>query len=845
MSKEPASQMSLGLFESTSLSSSLALDWSIDLITSRGTFTEPDEADAAANDTAPAPDHPPARNFRLNGDRALAAGWRARAADNLAAIRLAAAIEAEQRPATPDEQVVLSRFIAFGATALANNVFRRNGEGFSGAWGELGTQLEQMVTREELASLARATQYAHYTPETQIRAIWHGLGRLGFKGGRILEPGCGTGLFFALMPEAIAGNSVLTGIEMDPVTARIGRLLYPNAWVRREDFTQSRLPEMFDLAIGNPPFSDRIVRGNDMVGRLHLSLHDYFIARSIERLAPGGLAAFVTSRWTMDKLDSTARDHIASMADLIGAIRLPEDSMEATAGTSVVADILFFQRRPKDVAPPDSAAWLELAEAVPAEDGEASLSINRYFIEHPRMVLGRHARTSSAFGPVYTCKPEHTEAFERRLTHAVENLPPLIHPLPTETRPAAPVQPRLRIGTAADGATIKEGSYIVIGNELMQVIDGLPQTIKVRPGKGGDGISAKHARIIRALIPVRDAIREVLRAQEADEPHGCAQARLRSAYTSFVRYFGPINQTVIVETTDPETGATRESQRRPNLQPFLDDPDVWLVASIEEYDLETNRGKQGAIFTQRVIAPPITPLITSAHDALAVTLHETGLVDIGHIAERLGQSRETVIAELGDAIFLDPQLTTETRETWLTADAYLSGPVRHKLAAAQAAAALDRRYARNVAALARIQPEDLRPSDITARLGAPWIPADIIAAFSEQVIGIRTHVAHTPEVAIWSVDVGPFASDARATSEWGTARRHAGLLLNDALNAAIPQIWDAWRDETGEHRELNTAETEAASGGSSPRAAPTSPIRSAPGNPSAWPPRSWSRSGSA
>ena len=351
----------------------------------------------------------PAHDYRLAGDRRLAQGWKARARDNLAAIRLMTAIEAEGRHARPDEQEQLAKFTAFGATDLADKLFRRAGEGFAPAWEDLGLELEELVSREDLADLKRATQYAHFTPEFMIRAIWRALRGIGFDGGRVLEPGCGTGLFFALAPEALAGKLALTGVEMDAVTARIAKLLYPNARIRHEDFTKARLPDVFDLAIGNPPFSDRTVRADDPAGELRLSLHDYFIARAIERLRPGGLAAFVTSRWTLDKVDQTARAHIASMADLIGAARLPQGAMNAAAGTDVVVDMLFLQKRDAG-AEAGGAAWDGVAEAVPAEGGEAALSINRYFVEHPEMVLGDHGRTSSAYGPIYTCRPVLTTA---------------------------------------------------------------------------------------------------------------------------------------------------------------------------------------------------------------------------------------------------------------------------------------------------------------------------------------------------------------------------------------------------------------------------------------------------
>jgi N12 class adenine-specific DNA methylase/adenine-specific DNA methylase len=796
-------QLSLSLFDTTSLSTGLTLGASQESTFVAATSRDDDDTPAATNS------QPRGANFRLPGDRELARSWKARAADNLAAIRLSQQLAAEQRPPTPEEQMALSRFVGFGASELANTLFRRAGQAVKDGWEDLAGTLEQLVSREDIASLARATQYAHYTPEPIVRAIWHGLERLGFNGGRILEPGCGTGLFFALMPEVIAAQSALTGIEMDGTTARIASLLYPEAWIRHEDFTKARLPELFDLAIGNPPFSDRTVRGSDPAGALGLPLHDYFIARSIERLRPGGLAAFVTSRWTLDKTDGSGRAHVAGMADLVAAFRLPQGSMMETAGTDVVADVLFFRKRHGDEAPA-GAAWDDLGEAVPAEDGEPPLLINRYFLDHPGCVLGHHARTSSPFGPTYTCLPSSGRPLETALSEAVDRLPRGVYasaaPAPASAADAA----RLRVGTAAEGATIKEGSYVVVANELMQIVDGVPQKVSIRHRQSGEGIPRKHARIIRHLIPIRDAVRDVLRRQEANEPWEVAQVRLRVAYSGFVRNFGPINLTTFSESTDPDTGETREIQRRPNLQPFLDDPDVWLISAIEDYDLEAGRARQGPIFSERVLHPPARPLIESAADALAVTLHQVGHVDLDHVAELLGRPRADVEAELGDAVFLNPSLSTKGVEVWETADAYLSGAVRTKLAAAEASALLDPRFRRNVEALKRVQPADLKPSEISARLGAPWIPAEVIEAFSGEAIGISTRIRHIVEIALWTLDTEVFAGHAAATSEWGTARRHAGLLLHDALNASIPQIYDVWFEDGKERRELNTAETEAA-----------------------------------
>jgi len=824
MSKTCSSQ--LGLFDSTSLG------WGFDLGTggSAGTarFRETvDEDQISSAAAAPKAPHVPALTYRLLADRALATGWKARAADNIAAIRLARQIEDEARPATTDEQERLGKFTGFGASDLANSFFRRSGEAFRPGWEDLGNELEQLVSAEEMAALARATQYAHYTPEFMIRAVWHAVQSMGFAGGTVLEPGCGTGLFLALMPEAVTSKTAITAIEMDPSTARIAKLLYPEAWVRQEDFTKAKLSETFDLAIGNPPFSDRTVRSDDASGKLGLSLHEYFMARSIERLRAGGLAAFVCSRYAMDRVDPKSRAHIAGMADLVGAIRMPQAAMMAASGTEVVVDLLFFQRRAPGQEP-GGAAWDELAEVLPAADGEPALQANRYFAEHPEMVLGTHRWTTSSYGPVYTCRA-HDENLTDALSAAIDRLPRGIHRPSAESKPVRPAEAaRLKVGTAATGATIKEGSYVLVDNALMQVINGAAEAVAVKTAKGSEGgagkgsagvaggkpsggIFAKHARIIRQMIPVREALRDVLRTQMENQPWGGAQMRLRVAYGSFVRAFGPINLTSTTRSTDPETGAVTETQRRPNLAPFADDPDCWLVASIEDYDLDTGTARKGPVFSERVIHPPAEPVIVTAADALAVTLADVGHADMNRIAELLGRSREDAAAELGDAVFLDPEIPKQDGSNgWRTADAYLSGAVRGKLARAEAAAATDPRYARNVEALRRVQPHDLAPSDITARLGAPWVPAEVVELFSAEVIGVVTTVRHTVEIAAWTVDKRIFAGQAVATSEWGTARRHAGELLDDALHSSIPTIWDVWRDADGEHREINAAETEAA-----------------------------------
>ncbi|RWI62182.1 MAG: lactate dehydrogenase [Mesorhizobium sp.] len=802
----------IDLFGNTALSSGLGLGVTA---FAAGFDADPDHDDPPPSTPAPAAPvataaHPPARdrrerglNFHLVGDRGLARGWKARAQDSIEAIRLAAAIEADERTAARDEQERLMRFTGFGASDLANGVFRRPGEdSFRKGWQEIGAELQEVVDDVDYASLARCTQYAHFTPEFIVRAIWAGLLRLGWRGGRVLDPGIGTGLFPALMPQELRGVSHVTGVELDPVTARIARLLQPRARIVTGDFARTELPARFDLALGNPPFSDRTVRSDRALRSLGLRLHDYFIVKALRLLKPGGLAAFVTSHGTMDKVDGTAREHIAKSADLVAAIRLPEGSFRADAGTDVVVDILFFRKRMPDEAEGD-VSWLDLEEIRPATEDEGAIRVNRWFARHPAFVLGAHALRRGIYGPdeTYTCLPNDGEDLDAALTAAINLLPEALY----DGEPDVEADDEAAADLPSD-PHVREGSYFFDNaHGLMQVVDGQAMAVKVRKGRSSDGVPEKHVRIISKLIPIRDAVREVLKSQELDRPWKEAQVRLRIAWSNFVRAFGPINTTVVSTTEDQETGEVRETHRRPNLQPFLDDPDCWLVASIEEYDLESDTAKPGPIFTERVISPPTPPVITSAADALAVVLNERGHVDPDHIAELLHRDVDDVIAELGSAIFRDP-----TDGAWQTADAYLSGPVRDKLKAAEAAAALDPAYERNVMALVGVRPADLSPSDITARLGAPWIPAADIVAFVHETMGAEIRIHHMPELASWTVEARQLGWMAAGTSEWGTDRRHAGDLLADALNSRVPQIFDTVREGNSERRVLNVVDTEAA-----------------------------------
>ncbi|MGF6175462.1 N12 class adenine-specific DNA methylase/adenine-specific DNA methylase [Ensifer sp. 4252] len=815
MSNDP---FSLGISGTSVLSSGLGL-----CVTALGGFdpvaVNDDDPDPPPSSPAPAraigavsrsePRSPGQReNFHLDGeDRSLARTWKERARVNVAAILTANEILRNNVPVTREHQKRLIRFTGFGASELANGMFRRPGEAaFKDGWNELGSSLEAAVNDEDYASLARCTQYAHFTPEFIVRAIWAGLQRLGWRGGRILGPGIGTGLFPALMPPQFRDRAYVTGIELDPVTDRIARLLQPRARIVNGDFARVDLAPIYDLAIGNPPFCDRTVRSDRSYRSLGLRLHDYFVARSIDLLKPGAFAAFVTSAGTMDKWDSTARAHIAKSANLIAAIRLPQGSFRRDAGTDTVVDILFFRKRKTD-EPEGDVSWLDVDEVRGASEDEGAIRVNRWFVRHPDFVLGDHALTSGPFGETYTCRPRAGEDLEVLLNAAIGRFPEDIY----DGEPSAidlDLEDELAevVDVMSGNAKVREGSYFIDQkHDLMQIVDGAPIAIDVRKSRSSEGLSEKHVRIISKLIPIRDAVRDVLKAQEADHPWRDAQVRLRIAWSSFVRDFGPINRTEVSIREDADSGEVREVDRQPNLAPFRDDPDCWLVASIEDYDLDTDTAKPGPIFCERVIARPSPPIVSSAADALAVVLNEQGCVDLDHIAELLHCDIEAVVDQLGETVFRNP-----ADGVWQTADAYLSGQVRSKLAVAEAAANLDPAFQRNVRALQAVQPADLRPSDITARLGAPWIAAADVVAFVKETMAADIRIHHMPELGSWTVEARQLGYSAAGTSEWGTSRRHAGELLSDALNSRVPQIFDIFKDVGGERRVLNVVDTEAA-----------------------------------
>ncbi len=393
----------------------------------------------------------------------------------------------------------------------------------------------------------RATQYAHYTPEYIVRAMWTALTGMGFAGGHVLEPGCGTGLFLALMPEKAAAKASITAIEMDPITARIAAKLFPEAWVRAEDFTKARIAERFELAIGNPPFQrpDR-ARRRSRPASSAFRLHDYFIARSIERLKPGGIGAFVTSRWTMDKTATPRASTSRRWPTWSARCACRRRPCWPMPGTEVVVDVLVFRKR---LAGEESrsAAWIDVRDVPETDEGEGLLSVNGYFLDHPGDGAGPARLDQLAVRPDLHL-PRHRGAGPAgpRSARALARSPRAASGSRCRkpSRPTRSKRPRIIPGTVADGATMREGSYLLLGHDLHQVVDGVPTPVPVKSKSCKEGMFDKHARIIRALIPIRDAVRAVLRAQEANEPWGAHQMRLRAAYHQFTRQFGPINRTI-------------------------------------------------------------------------------------------------------------------------------------------------------------------------------------------------------------------------------------------------------------------------------------------------------------
>ncbi len=689
----------------------------------------------------------------------IASGEKAKARDILAAIRTVKQIEAEHRQATPDEKRTLGLFAGFGPVALSIFPDPVTGKYKDASWQAIGEELKSALTPEEYTS-ARATVFnAFYTSPTVIKAMHQAITRLGLPANAtILEPGCGIGNF---MSYGQAGTRFI-GVEMDSISGRIARALHPEADIRIENFRDTRLAEgRIDAVIGNPPFADVKLDFHGM----RLPLHDYFIAKSLGALKPGGILAVVTSHYTLDKQNAGIREQLAAQADFVGAIRLPSDAFKRQ-GTAVVTDIVFLRKRvPGEPAQHADPEWLTVAP-LPIEG--APVPVNRYFLGHPEMVLGDWSRKDTLYGGEgYSVTANGDLA---------QQLQAAIHKLPEFSRLAESPndeEPSLRRSPGEGGFTppplqrhIGEGSFFVSdGGTICQMTDGQAQPV-VYGGKTLATNGTMTAKRLAALIGLRDVARRVLQSQNEGWPEAArneARRELNWAYDRFTNAYGPINKTTFSET---EAGSV--IRRMPNLAKFREDPDAMLVMSLEDYDEVTGIAAKAAIMQKDVVGknPPITK-VASAEEGLLVSLNQRGKVDLPFIGELYGKTKSEIVSELGNLIFPNPEA-----KAWETADAYLSGNVRAKLAAAEAAGPP---FARNVEALRNVQPEDVLPGDIDANLGAPWIPESDIQAFACHLFNVEPssiQVAHLKKDAVWSIDADSAAHQSvAATSEYGTARQ--------------------------------------------------------------------------
>ncbi|MBV9123702.1 MAG: DEAD/DEAH box helicase family protein, partial [Planctomycetes bacterium] len=727
------------------------------------TLPEPEPAKPqppTANGHSPTP--PPTAAALL-----LSTGEKAKARDLLSALRTLKAIESESRAATPEERQVLARYPGCGPVALSIFPDPVTGKYRDVSWQALGEELRSLLSDEEYASARRTTFNAFYTSSTVIQAMYQALRRLGVPDhALVLEPGCGPGRFLYLAPAGMR----LIGVELDSVSGRIAKALHPEQDIRLENFRDTRLPEI-DAAIGNVPFADVKVEHRGQ----KFSLHDYFFAKSVDALRPGGVLALITSHWSLDKQNASIREYLAERADFLGAIRLPSDAFK-NEGTRVVTDIVFLRKRgpgePAHHADPD---WLQVA---PLDIDGLAVPVNRYFLGHPEMVLGTWSRQDTLYGEGYSVVG-HGE-LARQLGEAVQRLPelpPLQVSAPAASKPAftpPPPQPHLT-----------EGSFFVRDDRtICQIQDG--QTLPVT--YGGTTLTASGTltgKRLAALIGLRNRARRVLQSQNEGWPDSARQDARRDlnwAYDQFVFTYGPINKTTFGETADGSV-----IRRMPNLVKFREDPDAMLVMALEDYDEISGQAAKAAILKKDVVGkhPPVTR-VASAEEGLLVSLDQRGAVDLPFIAQLYGKPEPAILAELGDLIYQDPET-----KTWETADAYLSGNVRAKLAAAERAGP---EYARNVQALRQVQPEDILPGDIDANLGAPWIPESDIQAFAAQLFAVPPEsvpIGHLKKDAVWSVEADYRAlQSVAATSDYGTPRAAGPWLLELALNMKTPTIYD-------------------------------------------------------
>jgi N12 class adenine-specific DNA methylase len=690
-------------------------------------------------------------NFRITeADRLGEGGPKQKFQQNLKAIKILRTLDAEERPATNEERAALVKYVGWGAMPQVFDVD-------SADWRKEQVQLSEILSDEEHRSARATTLNAHYTAPTVIGAMYRAAERFGFKGGRVLEPACGIGHFVGLMPEDMLRRSTVTGIEIDPLTARIAKALYSDTDIRPQPFEQTKLADGFyDLAISNVPFGDYTVH-DPRFNNYKFSIHDYFFAAALEKVRPGGLLMFITSRGTMDKLDSTLREMLSTRTELLGAIRLPNDAFKRNAGTEVTTDIVMLRKLRVGEAPAGTA-WKETG-SYSNDIGEA-FTLNEYFVTRPQMMLGQMRLGGGMYGGNEPTLEPDGRNLRDALGEAVERLPQNIYqahaqqvaePTLDQTIPAPDfVKP--------NAYCLHDGMVCIREEDVLRSLTDMPSETRSR---------------IRHLIPVRDAVRWCLRSQMDGSDEGQvieARQQLNHAYGMFVGRFGPVNL-------------------RANQRAFDGDPDLPLLLSLENYNEETKRATKATIFHERTIhhRKPVES-VSEPKEALLVSLNEQGRVDLDHMSGLLNKPADEFLPELKGIIFLNPQTNQ-----WETDDQYLSGNVREKLIVADAAAVTDARFHENVEALKSIQPEDLPATEIDVRLGASWLPPNDVKQFIHSLLNVSSgvEVGHVHALGSWHMNADWEARAATSnTTDWGTDRYTGLELIEDALNLKTPTVYD-------------------------------------------------------
>ena len=718
-----------------------------------------------------------AGNFHITDDDLGVGGPKQKFARNIEAIRTLFKLEEEHRGATAEEQQVLSQYVGWGGLADAFDPNKEN-------WSTEYTQLKGLLTEEEYAAARASTLNAHYTSPIVIRAIYDAVERMGFQSGNILEPSMGVGNFFGMLPDSMA-DSRLYGVELDSITGRIAQKLYPQADITVAGFETTDRRDFYDLAIGNVPFGQYKV--NDKAyNKLGFSIHNYFFAKTIDQIRSGGVIAFVTSHFTMDSKDSSARKYMAERANLLGAIRLPNDAFKANAGTEVVSDIIFLQKRdrPADIEP----AWVQPGQT---EDG---FTLNSYFVEHPEMVLGRLEMESTQYGHDLTVAPIEGASLAKQLAEAVQH----IEGQYTAVEIAAPdvADAEAQRKTLPADPAVKNFSYTVVDGEIYYRENSIMTQIELSDNAKGR---------VAGMVELRQIVSELIDQQLNDFPDEdikASQEKLNAAYDAFTAKYGLIND-------------------KKNARLFDDDSSYYLLCSLENLDENRQLKSKADMFTKRTIRPErVVTSVDTPSEALAVSIGEHGKVDLPYMADLLGTpgDYERITTELSGVIFKDPAADADDPEAgWQTADEYLSGNVRDKLRIAQLAAESHPEFKVNVDALEKAQPKDLEASEIDVRLGATWLDPSIVQQFMMETFQppyrIRYNnaitVRYSPYTSEWRISNKSATGygDIMATETYGTRRANAYKILEDTLNLRDSRVYDTIEENGKEKRVLNQNET--------------------------------------